>query len=101
MSAEINDFATAQNLGIAAGNYTAVAGGSAAMSATMRGLSTATHAHNMSAVASTDTFFGDYKNADLDEVIKPVTVVEPGSQEWNALQKDSDEDEGNESSIEF
>lgn len=100
MSAEINDFATAQNLGIAAGNYTSVAGGGQAMSNTMRGLSHATTAHASMAVASTGTFFKDYANVDLDSVIKS-DVVEPGSPEWNTLQKDSDEDEGQESSTEF
>ncbi len=85
MSAEINDFATAQNLGVAAGNYTVVRGGAAGMSSTMTGLSQATHAHARNvAVASTGTFFSDYTNSDLEEAIidfDPVNVKEPETED--------------------
>jgi hypothetical protein len=87
MSAEINDFATAQNLGVAAGNYTVVRGGAAGMSSTMSGLSQATHAHTVAAAASTGTFFGDYANSDLTEAMvdfERVNVVEPGTEEDKA-----------------
>jgi len=86
MSAEINDFATAQNLGIAQGNYTVVRGGSAGMSSTMSGLSQATHAHTVAAVASTGTFFSDYTNKDLNEAMvevdfEPLNTVEPKTED--------------------
>ncbi len=69
MSAEINDFNTAQNLGIAQGNYTVVRGGAAGMSSTMSGLSQATHAHTYAQASATTDFFSDYKNSDLEDAI--------------------------------
>ncbi len=85
MSAEIDDFATAQNLGVAAGNYTVVHGGRAAMRNTMSGITTASHSHAVASAGTTNTFFGDYMNADLKAAIK----------------LDDEEDEGQESSTEF